>query len=91
MKKESLDALGAVEVDIVVPSIVHKGKYTLWEKPDGTLRIQYRRDDQDEDSFMEFPGPIVKLAKSASEGKMNPMEMVREMMKMAASFGKPPK
>jgi hypothetical protein len=67
-----------------VPVVVHKGVYTLWQKPDGTLRIQYLRDDQTEESFMEFPGPIVKLAKAAAEGKMNPMDMVKEVMKMGA-------
>jgi hypothetical protein len=85
MAKESAE----IEVSSDVPFIVHKGVYTLWEKPDGTLRIQYLRSDQDEESFIEFPGPIVKLAKAASEGKMNPGEMMKEMMKMASSFGRP--
>jgi hypothetical protein len=71
-----------------VPTIVHKGVYTLWEKPDGSLRIQYLRSDQTEESFIELPGPIVKMAKAASEGKMNPMDMMKEMMRLAGSFGR---
>jgi hypothetical protein len=74
------------EIEVAnVPHIVHKGVYTLWEKPDGTLRIQYLRSDQTEESFMEFPGPIVKLARAASEGKVNPLDMMREVMKMRPS------
>ncbi len=59
------------------PRILHKGVYSLYEKPDGTLRIQYRRTDRDEDDFIEIPGPILRLAKLASEGKMNPIEAVK--------------
>jgi len=67
------------------PVVVHKGVYTLWEKPDGTLRIQYRREDKDEDDFVELPGVMVKMAKAASEGKMNPMDMMKAVMEMGRS------
>lgn len=59
------------------PRILHKGVYSLYEKSDGTLRIQYRRTDRDEDDFIEIPGPILRLAKLASEGKMNPIEAMK--------------
>lgn len=65
-----------------VPIVVHKGVYTLWEKPDGTLRVQYHRDDKEEEDFFELPGAMVRMAKAASEGKMNPMDMMKSMMKM---------
>lgn len=65
-----------------VPVVVHKGVYTLWEKPDGSLRVQYRRDDKEEDDFFELPGAIIRLGKAAQEGKMNPLEMMKEVMKM---------
>lgn len=61
------------------PRILHKGVYSLYEKPDGTLRIQYRRTDRDEDDFMEIPGAILRLAKLASEGKLSPMQAVKAM------------
>lgn len=63
----------------IAPRILHKGVYSLYEKPDGTLRIQYRRTDRDEDDFIEIPGPILRLAKLASEGKMNPIEAVKAL------------
>jgi hypothetical protein len=64
-----------------VPHIVHEGRYRLYEKPDGTLRVQYRRDDKTEDDFFEVPGMMVKLAKSAAEGKISPLEMMKAGMK----------
>jgi hypothetical protein len=68
------------------PVILHQGHYRLYEKPDGTLRIQYRRDDKDEDDFIEFPGQMVRLAKAAADGKMNPMTMMKSMAKMMGGF-----
>jgi hypothetical protein len=88
MKKSSIEALGAIPVEVEIitenaaPVVVHQGVYTLWQKPDGTLRVQYRRDDKEEDDWFELPGMMIKMAKAASEGKMNPMELVKELMKM---------
>jgi hypothetical protein len=64
------------------PKIVHKGVYTLWEKPDGTIRIQYRRDDKDEDDFMEIPGAILRMAQMVGEGKMNPLAAFKAIRSM---------
>lgn len=95
MKKESLDALGAKEVLIVeaeivpnVPVVVHEGRYRLYSNPDGGMRIQYRRDDKDEDDFVQMPGPIVALAKAAAEGELSPIELVRRMMSIMAEMRK---
>jgi hypothetical protein len=75
----------SVEVVDNVPHVIHKGVYTLWEKPDGSLRIQYHRDDKEEEDFFELPGAMVKLAKAAEQGKMNPMDMIKEVTKMMMS------
>lgn len=64
------------------PVILHQGHYRLYEKPDGTLRIQYKRDDKDEEDFMELPGAMVQLAKSAAEGNLNPAQMMRQVAKL---------
>jgi hypothetical protein len=71
-----------IVTDTTVPVVVHKGVYTLWEKPDGTLRVQYRRDDKDADDFVEMPGAMIRMFKAAQEGKMNPMELLKEVMKL---------
>jgi hypothetical protein len=81
VKEESLEALEAIPLP-ALPRVVHEGVYRLYEKPDGTMRVQYRRNDKDEDDFFELPGVMVRMAKAASEGKLNPMDMMREVMKM---------
>ena len=63
------------------PRVLHKGLYTLYEKADGTLRIQYRRDDRTEDDFMEIPGFIIALGKQAEAGNLSPIAMMNEMQK----------
>ena len=63
-----------------VPRILHEGRYRLYENPDGGMRIQYRRDDKDEDDFVQLPGPIIALGKAAAEGNMSPIELMRRMM-----------
>jgi hypothetical protein len=67
-------------IPLAGPEIIHKGVYTLYKKPDGTLRIQYRRSDKEEDDFFELPGPMVALAQAASEGKLSPAQMMKQVM-----------
>jgi hypothetical protein len=69
------------------PTIVHEGRYRLYEKPDGTFRIQYKRDDKETEDFMEIPGKLVKLAQRMSEGNLSPMDMIKEIMPMMANGG----
>lgn len=64
----------------IIPVVLHQGRYRLYEKPDGTMRIQYRRDDKDTDDFFEIPGAMIALAKAAAEGKMSPMDMMKSAM-----------
>jgi hypothetical protein len=61
----------------LAPRILHEGQYRLYEKPDGTLRIQYRRNDREEDDFLEIPGSIIRMSKLASEGKLNPLKAMQ--------------
>jgi hypothetical protein len=76
------------EVEIAaVPVIVHEGRYRLYELPDGTLRIQYRREGAETDDYIELPGTMVKLAKAASEGNMSPLDV----MKAATRMMRPPR
>jgi hypothetical protein len=72
------------EVDTTkpVPVVLHEGRYRLYQKPDGGLRLQYRRDDKDEDDFFELPGMMVRLLDQAQAGNMSPMQFMREAMKL---------
>lgn len=71
------------EVPNGVPIILHEGRYRLYQKPDGGMRVQYRRDDKEEDDFFELPGKMVRLARTAAEGKLSPVALMREMMSMS--------
>lgn len=68
------------------PKIVHQGRYRLYEKPDGALRIQYRRDDKDEDDFFEVPGEFIQLGQAMESGKMSPMQFIQAGMRLVSKM-----
>lgn len=65
-----------------IPVIIGQGRYRLYRKPDGTMRVQFRQDGTDEDAFFEFPGALLVIAQQAAEGKMNPLQMMKEAAKL---------
>lgn len=71
--------------EAVTPTILHQGRYRLYQKPDGGLHLVYQRDDSDEPQHMEIPGAMMRLAKAAGEGNLSPGEMLREMMKLRSN------
>jgi hypothetical protein len=68
------------------PVIVHEGRYRLYQKPDGTMRIQYKRDDKDAEDFLEISGKLVALAEKMDKG-MSPMDMMKEVTQLMMSGG----
>lgn len=64
---------------MTTPTRVMFGTFSLYEKDDGGLHISYRPDGDTEDKHIDFPGHIVKMAKMAAEGKLNPMQMITRM------------
>lgn len=56
-----------------------RGTFRLWETPDGGFRIAYRPDSTDEDNVLVIPGAVIKMARMASEGKGNPLAMMKGM------------
>jgi hypothetical protein len=78
--------IAIAEGDVRHPEIIHEGVYRLYKKPDGTLRIQYRRKDKDDDDFFEVPGEMVTLAQAAAEGNMSPAQMINATMKLMAKM-----
>jgi hypothetical protein len=74
--------LQAVIQELESPIILHEGRYRLYEKPDGGLHLTYKRDDMDELQHMEIPGPLMSLAQRASEGKISPLDMMKELFKL---------
>lgn len=81
---EPIEIIGPIEVitDPNKPRVLHEGRYRLYEKPDGGLRLQYKRNDKDEEDFMEIPGMMVRLLNRAQTSDMSPMEFMREAMKL---------
>jgi len=75
------------EILAPIPVILHEGRYRLYEKSDGTIRIQYKRDGSETEDFMEIPGGFLMLAKAASEGKLSPTQMIGEVMKLMNGHG----
>ena len=68
------------------PRVIHQGKYRLYEKVNGDMRVQYMRDDKEEEDFFEIPAAFIKLEEKARMGKLSPMDMMREMMSMMRSM-----
>lgn len=64
------------------PIILHEGRYRLYEKPDGTLRIQYKRDDAEEEEWAEIPGVMVKLTRGMQDGSLSPMQLIGEATRL---------
>lgn len=75
------------EAVISEPIIVHQGRYRLYSKPDGGIHLVYQRDDKDEADHIDLPGMMVNLLNMASEGKLSPTELIREMMKLRSNGG----
>lgn len=59
------------ELDIKEPRILHEGVYRLYQKPDGTLRIQFKRNNATDEEFFEIPGGFFKIAGQMKSGKLS--------------------
>lgn len=90
MKDQSIQALGDTPVVfplVSAPAVLHEGRYRLYEKADGTLHLVYRPDGTTKDEHLEVPGAIIKLAKDAAEGNINPLDMMKMAGKMMGGAG----
>jgi hypothetical protein len=83
-KRDAVELVPALEN---IPVIIGEGRYRLYRKPDGTMRVQFRQDGTEEDAFFEFPGGLLVIAQKAAEGNMNPVQMMREVAKLMTGFG----
>lgn len=76
------EALIDIEIPQTEPVIVHQGRYRLWKKPDGGMHLVYQRDDSPTADHMELPVQFLRVAQMAGEGKLNPMQLIAEVMKL---------
>ena len=58
-----------------------KGRYTMYDLPDGGVHIAYDIDGvEGEPRHLEVPGMVVRMARAAAEGRLNPFTAMRQMM-----------
>ena len=67
-----------------------KGRFNLYDTPDGGIHISYQEDpkvvDENWDEYeeqpvqhLEVPGAVLKMAKMLENGEMNPMQVFSKM------------
>lgn len=61
------------------PEALMKGRFSLFETPDGGYHLSYRPDGEDTDQHVEIPGVYVKLMRRHS-GSRNPLSALRRAM-----------
>lgn len=62
------------------PEPLIKGRFSLFETPEGGYHIAYIPDGMPETMHLEIPGMIVRMAKAGAEGKLSPLRMMQGMM-----------
>lgn len=77
----SLSTPDIPSAEVIEPRI--RGRFNLYDTPDGSIHIAYVADGEEETKHFEIPAMLIKLAKAGAEGKMNPLQMVKAMMNHA--------
>jgi hypothetical protein len=60
-----------------------KGKYSLFDTPDGGLHIAYTVEGSEETQHIEVPGRIINMAKMLENGNMGPGQAFKMLKTMA--------
>jgi hypothetical protein len=73
----------------LVPEPRLKGRFNLYDTPDGGIHISYQEDYKSADEegnpidepvqHLEVPGAILQMAKMLENGEMNPMQVFSRM------------
>lgn len=64
----------------MAPEPFLKGRFSLYETPDGGMHIAYLADGDTETRHMELPAFLMRNARALAEGKLNPLSFVKDMM-----------
>jgi hypothetical protein len=62
-----------------IPDPILKGRFNLWETPDGGFHIAYVPDGDKTTHHFDIPGMVVRMAKMSAEGKLNPLKALKEL------------
>lgn len=65
------------EVALPEPVLLLKGKFGIFETPEGGIHLVFKLEGQDEDKHMEFTPFMLKAMQMAFPGKGNPLQMLR--------------
>lgn len=57
-----------------VPVPIIKGRFNVYDTPDGGYHIAYVRDGEDEIQHMTIPGMLINAAKMMESGKLSPLQ-----------------
>lgn len=63
-----------------VPVPFMKGRFNVYETPDGGFHIAYQKDGTEEIEHINLPGPLIRAAQMMSEGKLSPMAAIKMFM-----------
>lgn len=66
-----------------MPDPILKGRFNLYETPDGGYHIAYLPDGDDETKHFEIPAMVIRMARMAADGKMNPARMLKDLLSNA--------
>ena len=64
------------EVIPVTPEPRMKGRFNLFDTPDGGLHISYLIDGTEEIQHINIPGQVLSMAKMLESGKMSPKHLM---------------
>jgi hypothetical protein len=67
------------------PEPILKGRFNLYEAPDGSFVIVYIADGETETRRLDIPAMVIRMARMSAEGKLNPVKALKEMMTDAST------
>jgi hypothetical protein len=59
------------------PKLLLKGKFGIFETPEGGVHLVFKLEGQEDDKHMEFTPFMLKAMAMAFPGKGNPLDMLR--------------
>lgn len=68
---------------VIAPVPRQKGKYSLYDTPDGGIHVAYSVEGSEEIQHIEVPGRLLQMAKMLDNGTMSPMKAFSALRKMA--------
>lgn len=79
MSSEIADAEAEAEADGAGPKLISRGRYSLYQAPDGGLHLAYRPEDADEDAHLVVPPWVIRAAEAAAGGQ-GPLGRMRALI-----------